>query len=265
MGFLAHFPILEKGRVKNEKAFLLALSHLSPGEVELFQEYQRDVEARPPLHLNGKLFYNLFRSLGAYTGSIESSDHIIYHFGPDHKPKTPFVECIAKDGEWTARAWIPESIESEAFIALDRQILVAAKNTALPRQRTSYNLFEGVEQSALVHLAKASDKRPVTLSHFEFQDLSLYLERSAEVGTQEFYQAIEYTIRKHLKSQDLFFHVLPHSFLVISPGARKEQIVDRFHSIYFQIRSLIFDYEILLVTVEKPTTNLDSIWTELKL
>ena len=107
--------------------------------------------------------------------------------------------------------------------------------------------------------------QPVTISHFLFQDLTRYIEEVGEFWTLEIIEEIRKTIKSNLKKRDTLVSLTPVSHLVLSSGPREEQIQERFHHIYFEIRSLILDYSIHTTTVDSPDYRIADILEKLKL
>ncbi|MCB1171272.1 MAG: hypothetical protein KDK25_13090, partial [Leptospiraceae bacterium] len=104
-----------------------------------------------------------------------------------------------------------------------------------------------------------------TISHFLFQDLTRYIDEVGEYWTLEIIQEIQKTIKSNLKKRDTMVSLTPVSHLVLSSGPREEQILERFHHIYFEIRSLILDYSIYTATVDSPDYRITDILEKLKL
>ncbi len=107
--------------------------------------------------------------------------------------------------------------------------------------------------------------QPVTLTHFHFQDMRHYFEMSGERRTFEILEEIMRIIRENLKKNDSLLQISPHSYLVMSPGSAIEQIKERFHSIYFYIKSLVLEYELSLMTVDSLPIQWNEIWKKLGL
>lgn len=107
--------------------------------------------------------------------------------------------------------------------------------------------------------------QPVTISHFLFQDLTRYIDEVGEFWTLEIIQEIQKTIKSNLKKRDTMVSLTPVSHLVLSAGPREQQILNRFHHIYFEIRSLVLDYSIHTVTVDTPDYRIADILEKLKL
>ena len=105
----------------------------------------------------------------------------------------------------------------------------------------------------------------VAISHFRFQDLRVYFEMSGDERTRDIMHAIVSTIRSNLKQRDMLFQLSPLSYVVVSPGAEREQIERRFKTIYFQVRSLVLEYRLTVVTVDRFPLRLNELWKDLDL
>jgi hypothetical protein len=165
---------------------------------------------------------------------------------------------------------LPARMERLGRNLLDHEILPFAQNLFLympglgdPRR---VNQLEVLNQRVLTVLQEELQKgQQVTLSHFKFQDLHIYLEMQGEHRTREILRGIIDYIHGNLKQKDLLVQLTPLSYIMISPGATGEQILERFRSIYFQIRSLVLEYQIHLTTISQPPIRLPEIWKELRL
>ncbi len=175
-----------------------------------------------------------------------------------------------RDHNLSARLILPARLEDLARNLLDHEILPFARNLffftpglgdarrvdhlAILNQRALGVLNDHLEQG-----------QPVTISHFKFQDLHIYLEMQGEHRTREILRGIIEYIHGNLKKQDLLLQLTPLSYIMLSPGATQEQILERFRSIYFQIRSLVLEYQIHLTTVSEKPVRLSEVWKDLKL
>lgn len=107
--------------------------------------------------------------------------------------------------------------------------------------------------------------QPVTFTHFRFQNLNHYFGLLGEAGASEMIHNIELMIRSHLHEGDLSIVLSPHSYIVLSPGREHEEVYRRFQAIYFEIKSLILDYAILVHTVHDPNFSLFDVFRILKI
>jgi hypothetical protein len=110
-----------------------------------------------------------------------------------------------------------------------------------------------------------AEGQPVTFTHFRFQNLNHYFGLLGEAGASEMIHNIELTIRSRLPEGDLSIVLSPHSYIVLSPGREHEEVYQRFQAIYFEIKSLILDYAILIHTVHDPDFSLFDVFRELKI
>ncbi|MBI3396416.1 MAG: hypothetical protein HY042_11315 [Spirochaetia bacterium] len=125
----------------------------------------------------------------------------------------------------------------------------------------------GPVQEEVSNLIQAglAEGRPVTLTHFRFQDMRVYFEMGGEHVARDMTRSIESTIHANLKKGDQLFSLSPASYLVVSPGATEDVITNRFRTIYFSTRSLILDYGLSVVTVDRQPVRLNQIWKKLGL
>lgn len=164
----------------------------------------------------------------------------------------------------------PASLTGVVENLLDHEIVPFARNLffhhpALGDPRRIDHLAV-MNQRALAVLAEHLEQgSAVTLSHFQFQDLHIYLEMQGEHRTREILRGIIDYIHGNLKSEDTLVQLTPRSYIMISPGATQEQILDRFRNIYFQIRSVVLEYRIHLTTISEGPVQLSAVWKELKL
>ncbi len=108
-------------------------------------------------------------------------------------------------------------------------------------------------------------RRPITLAHFEFPGLAPYMELAGEARSRELMEEIITNIRKRMKKDDYLVQPAPGAYVALLPGARAAQIRERFHTIFFQVRSLVLDHRLHLCTVEGAPRPLNEIWKELLL
>ncbi|MCR9143261.1 MAG: hypothetical protein NXI24_13480 [bacterium] len=175
-----------------------------------------------------------------------------------------------RDHHLSVRLILPARLEDLARNLLDHEILPFARNLfffspGLGDSRRVDHLAVLNQQALAVLNERLEQGMIVTVSHFKFQDLHIYLEMQGEHRTREIFRGIIEYIHGNLKKQDLLLQLTPLSYIMISPGATEEQILERFRSIYFQIRSLVLEYKIHLTTVTESPVRLGQVWKDLKL
>ena len=106
---------------------------------------------------------------------------------------------------------------------------------------------------------------PVTISHFHFQEMKIYLEVTGEQQTREFLNEINRTFQRNLKKKDTVIQISPVSYLVLSPGATTRIMTERFKHIFFMIKSLILEYKLDIYTVQQLPVEIHEIIRRLKL
>lgn len=106
---------------------------------------------------------------------------------------------------------------------------------------------------------------PVTISHFHFQELKIYLEVTGEQQSRDFFHELMKVFKKNLKQSDLVFQLTPVSYIVISPGATRRIMTDRFKHIFFMIKSLVLEYKLNIITIQKLPVVMNDIWKELNI
>lgn len=190
-------------------------------------------------------------------------------------PAPPGLGLLRRE-RWRRDHWLefeavaPRSLADLGEALLDQELMPFAIQfcffqSALRDQRV-INQAEYLDVSARAVITESLQReKPVTLTHFRFQSLHIYFELSGEHRSREITQEIMANIHRHLKKGDALIQVTPLSYVVLSPGARREQIVERFRRIYFQIRSLVLEYEIFLATVDRFPVRLNEIWQALRL
>ncbi|MEQ9366811.1 MAG: hypothetical protein RIF32_21405 [Leptospirales bacterium] len=175
-----------------------------------------------------------------------------------------------RDHSLSVRLILPARLEDLARNLLDHEILPFARNLfffspGMGEARRIDHLAILNQQALAVLNERLEQGMQVTISHFKFQDLHIYLEMQGEHRTREILRGIIDYIHGNLKKQDLLLQLTPLSYIMISPGATQEQILERFRSIYFQIRSLVLEYQIHLTTVSETPVRLGEVWKDLKL
>jgi len=163
----------------------------------------------------------------------------------------------------------PAPVAEIAATIMDNEILPLARNYYFNmsdlRDPRLVDLNRAAEEPLLAVLEREiGDGRPVSLTHFRFQEMHLYFEILGEHRTREIIREIIATIRGNLKKGDYLFQLSPLSYVVLSPGARQEQIERRFESIYFQIKTLILDYDLTVATVDALPVRMYRLWEDLR-
>lgn len=257
-------------------------------------EYRRSVETGPGSGPGGPyaawrfFHYSLFA--GFLQARLRFDGKTVFEFGArlapwgdDDSAQRPAAAAPIPPGlgllrreRWRRDHWLefeaiaPRSIADLGEALLDQELMPFAIQfcffqSALRDQRV-INQAEYLDVSARAVITESLQReKPVTLTHFRFQSLHIYFELSGEHRSREITQEIMANIHRHLKKGDALIQVTPLSYVVLSPGARREQIVERFRRIYFQIRSLVLEYEIFLATVDRFPVRLNEIWQALRL
>lgn len=164
---------------------------------------------------------------------------------------------------------VPASIAPITWAILEKEILPLLQNHYfhLPgfSDERKINLRQSTEKQCLKVIDEGLGRgKPVTLTHFKFQDMLIYFEMSGRHRTSEIINEMADIIRRNLKKNDYLIQLTPVSFLMISPGAREIQIQNRFNNIYFQVRGLILDYDLNLLTITEYPIEFAKIWETLK-
>lgn len=105
----------------------------------------------------------------------------------------------------------------------------------------------------------------VVLTHFRFQDMRVYFEMSGEFRSLEFMNIIDSQIRGRMGPDDIIVHLSPLSSLIFSPNVSLEEARARFESLFFQIKSLIIDYDLEFAMADSLPIRLGDLWRELKM
>lgn len=108
------------------------------------------------------------------------------------------------------------------------------------------NTIEFIEKKSRFYL---ENNIPITLSHFKFENLENYIYYLGNLGIYNFVLELEKFIHSKLKKRDLLVILSYNSFLVMSIGAKKEQIYERFKNIYIEINNLVLDYHFYIETL----------------
>ena len=105
----------------------------------------------------------------------------------------------------------------------------------------------------------------VCFSHFRFRSLHVFFEFLGQQNSTEMTDKIMELLNKYFKNSDSIFQLSPVSYLVISPGITSRKIQNRFQGIYFQVRSIILDYELFTSDYDTKPASYAEIWEELKI
>lgn len=163
---------------------------------------------------------------------------------------------------------VPSDIEPIAGSVLDIEVLPLARNF--------YFYDPGIQENRVIDYLSTVERicdeecretvqhvEVFSLSHFRFQDMSIYFEMSGEKGGSELMDAISAVIRQNLKSSDILFQLSPFSYLALSPGADRAQIFERYQNVYFGYKSLYMDYDLEVVTLSEHPGDWNTVWEEL--
>ncbi|MFN3245463.1 MAG: hypothetical protein ACK42K_02065, partial [Leptonema sp. (in: bacteria)] len=92
-----------------------------------------------------------------------------------------------------------------------------------------------------------------------------YLCYLGNIGSYNFILEIDSYIRSRLKKRDILIILSYNSFLVMSIGARKEIIFERFKDVYIEIKSLVLDYHIYIESLLTLDDSVKEILQKLKI
>lgn len=124
------------------------------------------------------------------------------------------------------------------------------------------NTINYIEQKSKPYLEKGI---PITLTHFKFENLEKYIDYLKNLGIYNFVLEIDKYIRSKLKKRDLLIILSYNSFLVMSIGARKEIIYERFKDIYIEVKNVVLDYHFYIENLLGPEDSLKEILFKLKI
>lgn len=219
-----------------------------------------------------QLLFLYFLYCGAIEAEIQSRGNTYFHMGlPLDADRVPLLEtidsgpgdfqCLMRLHRGSVDAVRP--IFQNEILPLARRILLY--DTSIPG-RNWIDYLHILESFVARRTRKLlAEGQPVTFTHFRFQNLNHYFGLLGEAGASEMIHNIELTIRSRLPEGDLSIVLSPHSYIVLSPGREHEEVYQRFQAIYFEIKSLILDYSILIHTVHDPDFSLFDVFRELKI
>ncbi len=165
---------------------------------------------------------------------------------------------------------VPDDLHSPIQKITRREILplVAGYYSHLPslEKRKRLDLVRNLEREIRECVREPLESgQPVTFTHFRFKDLTVFFEISGEHKSQEILEEVTRLIVENMKKTDHLFEIAPGSYLVISPDSRKDPIQKRLFRTFFQIHSLVLDYQIHQTTLHKPPLRLNELWKSLQL
>ena len=134
------------------------------------------------------------------------------------------------------------------------------------RDERKLDLYEPLEDhiTSVIHKSLKLNEN-ICISHFKFQKMNIYFSTLGEHRTREATHDITTSLNKYFKTTDTIVQLSPHSYIVISPGITGQQLKKRFQGIYFQTRSIIFDYELITYNITQTPVLYERIWEELKI
>lgn len=284
-------PILSRTASEVQTTVEKFLAEIPSDRAEDFRRYRERFSARP--EADGSLIHwlviNYFLRAGFLQGRIRIQDRTILSLGinlwswEDEEVSPSGTDRMSRRGiqrlhvvgkeqgrRLELEGFVPDSLIESARSVLNFEILPLVRNyfrfQDLADEWSGCDLWRAVWDICHETLNQAiPEGRPVTFTHFRFQDLSLYFEVSGEHRTGDIIEEICKTIRTHTKNSDQVIRLSPLSYLAISPGARRDQIEARFQSIYFQPGMLILDYDLHVYTVDRLPVRLEEVWRELRL
>ncbi len=158
--------------------------------------------------------------------------------------------------------YLNEIFKKEFFPFLRKVIL----NDTLFLDSNIYDFIENtinyIERKSKPYLEKGT---PITLTHFKFEHLEKYIDYLKNLGIYNFVLEIDKYIRSKLKKRDLLIILSYNSFLVMSIGARKEIIYERFKDIYIEIKNVVLDYHLYIENLLGPEDSIKEILFKLKI
>lgn len=282
-------PALEHAAPKARDVVLAALEFLPEKYTRAYLNAldPQDTDERNRSSKIRWLLHYAFLYSGALQGIITVDGRNVYSFGAEFIPWSGsrldlpvdvtadlLTTVVRKESEndldLVLTAVFPKKIAESVSRLVEAEII--------PLARHYFLYLPGLKDPQMVDLNKriidlcqpvaekaAKLGQPLSITHFHFQDMSVYFEMSGERRTFEILEEIIRIIRENLKKNDFLIQLSPLSYLVFSPGARKEQILGRFRSIYFYIKSLVLEYEMHIITLESAEIDWTQVWANLRI
>lgn len=218
------------------------------------------------------LLFLFFLHCGAIQAEVYYRETVYFFMGiPVAEDRYPHLAPIRfQQGELRCVVWVHRESADVATAVFRREILPLIRQLLLCDTRMpgrNWIDYLQILESFLSRRALRMVRRgwPITFSHFRFQNLNHYFGLLGEAGANEMIQHIGDNIRQRLKRRDLPIILSPHSYLVLSVGATEEQIYPRFQTLYFETKSLILDYELLVRTIRTEDFSVFELFRELKI
>lgn len=262
-------PLLKKYSEELEKNWDEALQNLDTESKDYFINY---LEHFSPNSINELIFYFYFLYSGCFYLYIGYLGNTYIEFG---KKIDIISNPLLKHNKflWNSLeiyAVYPyksqkkiEEIFTKEFFPYVRKILL---NDILFLETNIYdyieNTIEYIEKKSKPYLEK---NIPVTLTHFKFENLEKYIDYLGNTGIYYFILEIDKSIKSKLKKRDILIILSYNSFLVMSIGARKEIIFERFKNVYIEIKSLVLDYHLYIENLLSPEDSIKEIFHKLKI
>jgi hypothetical protein len=262
-------PLLQKYSNELEMYWDEALQDLESNSKDIFINYLNNFS---PTSVKELIFYYYFLYSGCFYLHIKYLNQTYLEFG---KKIEIIINPLLKHSKflWNSleiyaifpsksEKMIGEIFAKEFFPFVRKMVL----NDILFLKRNIYdyleNTIEFIEKKSKIYLEK---NIPVTLTHFKFENLDRYLCYLGNIGSYNFILEIDSYIRSRLKKRDILIILSYNSFLVMSIGARKEIISERFKDVYIEIKSLVLDYHIYIESLLTLDDSVKEILQKLKI
>ncbi|MBW7858694.1 MAG: hypothetical protein H3C43_10485 [Leptonema sp. (in: Bacteria)] len=216
------------------------------------------------------VLFEYFLYCGAIEAEIRARDVTYFHIGLTSN-KIPHITTLNSqpaDFKCSIRLHnqsvdIVRPILSSEILPLVRRLLLY--DTSVPG-RGWIDFLQNLESFVNRRSRKLIENGvPASFVHFRFHNLNRYFDLLGEAGADEMITHIEQIIRDNLVDSEMSIVLSPHSVLVLSPGSTKEQLYERFQALYFEIKSLVLDYELLIHTITDQQFSLFDVLRELKI
>lgn len=253
-----HRPTLEA----NWNQILNSLTEVERSEYFESLNHNRD----PARHV----LFEYFLYCGAIEAEIRARHVTYFHFGISSNQIANVTTLSSQPADFNCRIRLHQNsveivrpiISGEIFPLVRRLLLY---DTSVPG-RNWIDFLQNLESFVSRRCRKLlKNGTAVSFAHFRFQNLNHYFGFLGEAGADEMITHIEQTIRENLTEGEMSIVLSSHSILVLSPGTTNEQLYKRFQALYFEIKSLVLDYQLLIHTITEPEFSLFDVFRELKI
>lgn len=215
------------------------------------------------------VFFNGQRPFFSFGAEILTVDGILYTREIPQMLQIHRMEGGPK-GTWQAIALSPASLGSLPRSIFEDRIMPVLQETLIRMPSLQYNdysdLFVDFEESIRDAINTILDSTGIChVAHLHFQDFSSYFDILGEHRSLAILDNLDTMLKNNIKADDRIIRLSPQDILILFQSTDSESIKRRFRSIYFEIDSLVFDYDLNIIPIKKKPVQMGELWQDLRI